>query len=105
MAQTALHKAEHHPLLFRWTTLWVALDLIALMALAFFVRANKNWPEDVVLLKDVEGIRDPVVNFVMHIVGQPGYPPQVYAVVVLIFLILWGFKLKWEAIAEAFAVI
>ena len=106
MVQTVVRNAEqHHPLLFSWSTLWVVLDLIALIALAFFVRANKNWPEDLVLLKDVEGIRDPVFNFIMHIVGQPGYPPQVYAVVVLICLILWWFKLKWEAIAEAFAVI
>lgn len=106
MAQTALRKAEqHHPLLLNWSTALIALDVVALIGLSFFVRVNKNWPEDVVILKIVEGIREPVWNFVMHIVGQPGYPPQVYAVVVLIVLILWLFRLKWEAIAEAFAIV
>lgn len=106
MAQTALRKAEqHHPLLLNWSTLLIALDVVALIGLSFFVRVNKNWPEDVVLLKNVEGIREPVWNFIMHIVGQPGYPPQVYAVVVLIVVILWLFRLKWEAVAEAFAIV
>jgi undecaprenyl-diphosphatase len=106
MAQTALRKTEQRRLLrFNWSTVWVALDLVALIGLSFFVRVNKSWPEDVIVLKDVEGVRQPVFDVIMRIVGQPGYPPQVYAVVVLIFVILWLCKLKWEAISEAFAVI
>jgi undecaprenyl-diphosphatase len=106
MAQTALRKTEQRRLLrFNWSTVWVALDLVALIGLSFFVRVNKSWPEDVIVLKDVEGVREPVFDVIMRIVGQPGYPPQVYAVVVLIFVILWLCKLKWEAISEAFAVI
>ncbi len=106
MAQTALHKAEqHHSVVFRWSTLFALLDALALIGLSLFVRANKNWPEDVTILKDVEGIHESVFNAIMHVVGQPGYPPQVYVVVLLVVVILWLFKLKWEAISEAFTIV
>ena len=106
MAQTALRKAEaHHPPALTWSTVLAALDLVALIGLSFFVQANKNWPEDLVILKDMEGIREPVWNAIMHVVGLPGYPPEVYAVVLLIVVILWAFKLKWEAVSEAFAIV
>jgi undecaprenyl-diphosphatase len=41
----------------------------------------------------------------MRAVGEPGYPPQVYALVVWIIVVLLLTGLKWEAVMEIFATV
>lgn len=83
----------------------VILMTVALAGLSLFVHFNPKPAFDVDATRFVEGIHNALFNLAMHFVGQPGYPPQVYVVVVLMVVILWAFKLKWEALMEVFATV
>lgn len=106
MAQSALQKsASARPLSMTVNIVCTLLAVAALVALSLFVRANPQWPVDLQTTRDVESINAPWFNAIMHTVGLPGYPPQVYVVLVLLLGILWAFKLKWEAVMELYAIV
>jgi membrane-associated phospholipid phosphatase len=83
----------------------VVLASVALLALAFFAHAIPYFGFDLSATRAVQGIHVGAFDALMQIVGAPGYPPQVYVVIVLMLAILWAFKLKWEALAQTFAVL
>jgi membrane-associated phospholipid phosphatase len=99
------HAVSNRALLLTPGAALTALATAALVALSLYVRANPVTPLDLEAMKTVQGIHQDLFNFAMHIVGQPGYPPQVYIVIVIMLVILWAFHLKWEALMEVFATV
>ncbi len=91
-----------HPALF---VIYFILAAILLGALAFYVRATPVDPLDLTITRAVQAFNPPWFNTLMFAVGEPGYPPQVYAWVILAFIVLYAVGLKWEAIAHAFATV
>ncbi len=83
----------------------VGLASLALLVLAWLAHAVPYFGFDLSTTRAVQAIHVGAFDALMRIVAAPGYPPQVYLMVVLMLVILWAFKLKWEALAEVFAVL
>src|SRR5690349_1042119 len=83
----------------------VVLATMALAVLAFFAHEIPYFGYDLSTTRAVQGIHIGAFDALMQIVAAPGYPPQVYILIVVMLVILWAFKLKWEALAEVFAVL
>lgn len=82
---------------------YAVLATLALIALAFEVRINPNLPIDVAATQVVQSVHAGWFDVLMRAVGEPGYPPQVIALVLVILAALYFTGLKWEAVAEMFA--
>ncbi len=85
--------------------LYVVIALVALGALGFAVHTNPLPPIDLSVTRAVQSFNPPWFTALMEGVGEPGYPPQVYFLVVWIFVVLYAFGLKWEAMGHAFGTI
>ena len=83
----------------------VVLATVALAVLAFFAHEIPYFGFDLSTTRAVQGIHIGAFDALMQIVAAPGYPPQVYILIVVMLMILWAFKLKWVALAEVFAVL
>lgn len=83
----------------------VVIATVVLVVLAFFAHEIPYFGFDLSMTRAVQGIHIGAFDALMQIVAAPGYPPQVYVVIVITLVILWVFKLKWEALAEVFAVL
>lgn len=86
-------------------SLYFVLALIALIALSVFVHSNPIPPFDLAASHLVQSVHAGWFDIMMRIVGEPGYPPQVYVLVFWIIIVLYLTGLKWEAVAELFATV
>ena len=108
MAQLAGEHLVHHKRSAASATvegIVVLLAVIAMAALAFAAHTVHYFDIDLAATRAVQGIHSDAFDLVMRLVAAPGYPPQVYGLVALMLVILWAFKLRWEAVSEVFAVI
>lgn len=78
---------------------------VALAALSFMVHTAGPLPIDLAAAHAVQSVQAGWYDIMMRLVGEPGYPPQVYVVVVWIVLVLWLTGLRWEAVSEVFATV
>ncbi len=78
---------------------------IALAALSLMVHAAGPLPIDLAAAHAVQSVQAGWYDIMMRLVGEPGYPPQVYVVVAWIVLVLWLTGLRWEAVSEVFATV
>jgi membrane-associated phospholipid phosphatase len=101
-AEPATRSAWRHPAL---VTVYFILAAILLGALSFYVHTIPLDPLDVAISHAVQSFDPPWLDLFMRTVSEPGYPPQVYVLVVWIFLVLWLGRLKWEAVTHAFGTI
>ncbi|MGE5141111.1 MAG: phosphatase PAP2 family protein [Rudaea sp.] len=85
--------------------LLIIVGLVATGALTFFVYSNPYLPLDASILHSVQSYHPAWYDALMRAVSDPGYPPQVYFIVVWILVVLFAFGLKWEAISHAFATV
>ena len=83
----------------------VVLAIIALAALAFTAHSVRYFDIDLSAARALQSIHAGAFELAMRLVGAPGYPPQVYAEIVIMLGILWAVKLKWEALMEVFATV
>jgi membrane-associated phospholipid phosphatase len=83
----------------------VVLATIALAVLAFTAHTVRYFDIDLSLARALQGIHAGAFELAMNLVGAPGYPPQVYALIVIMLGILLAFKLRWEALMEVFATV
>lgn len=83
----------------------VGLAGLALLGLSWLARSVPYFDIDLRTTRAVQAINLGAFDAAMRIVGAPGYPPQVYLVIVVMLGILWAFKLRREALAEVFAVL
>ncbi len=84
---------------------YVLCASVLLFALAFSAHTTPFFPFDLTLERDIQAVHAGWFDLLMRAVGQPGYPPQVYLVVAAIVVLLFAFGLRWEAAAEAFAIV
>lgn len=78
---------------------------IVLGVLSFAAHSIPYFSWDLTAVRAVQSIQAGWFNLLMQSVGDPGYPPQVYALVVVIILALYFTGCKWEAVAEVFATV
>lgn len=76
---------------------------IALAALAFTLHDAGPLPIDLAASRAVQSVHAGWYDLLMRAVGEPGYPPQVYVLVLLIIGVLYFARLKWETVMEVFA--
>lgn len=76
---------------------------IAFAVLAFAAHNAPYFSFDLEIARRVQGIDTAWFDALMKLVGWPGYPPQVYVVVVLLFLLIWFLVSKWAAVTLAVA--
>ncbi len=78
---------------------------IGLVALSVAVHNTPYFPIDLAAAHAVQSINYGWYDFMMRIVGMPGYPPQVYVLVIWIIGVLYFTGMRWEAVMETFAVV
>jgi membrane-associated phospholipid phosphatase len=83
----------------------VVLAVIAMAALAFAAHSVRYFDIDLSAARALQSIHAGAFDSAMRLVGAPGYPPQVYVEIVVLLVILWAVKLKWEALMEVFATV
>ncbi len=83
----------------------LVLATMALVPLAFAAHTIRYFDWDLAISHAVQGITVPGFDGLMLLIGAPGYPPQVYLLVVVILAALWRARLKWETVCEAFAIV
>ncbi|MCL5951662.1 MAG: phosphatase PAP2 family protein [Chloroflexi bacterium] len=98
--------ASYWPEAQRWLVIaYTILATIALGALSFAAHNAPYFSWDLTATRVVQSVQAGWYNVLMQAVGDPGYPPQVYALVVIIILALYLTGFKWEAMAEVFATV
>ena len=83
----------------------VVLATIALAALSFTAHSVHYFDIDLSVARGVQSIQAGAFDLTMRLVAAPGYPPQVYALIVIMLGILLALKLRWEALMEVFATV
>lgn len=78
---------------------------IALIMLSFAAHVTPYFAFDLVATRVVQSVHAGWYDLLMRAVGEVGYPPQVYVLVLVIVLSLYFTGLKWEAVAEVFAIV
>ena len=85
--------------------LFVVAASIGLMALAVAAHTTHYFNVDLLIAQAVQSIQVPGFDLLLRGVGWPGYPPQLYVGLVLIFLVLFFFVSRWAAMAHLFATV
>lgn len=106
---TSRREAERHQILDRdqhWIVVgYVILATLALFALSVYIYNNPLLPYDLEVSRTVQSIKASWYDVALRFVGEAGYPPQVYALVFWIILVLYLTGLKWEAVMQIFATV
>ncbi len=85
--------------------LYAVAAFFGLVALSIGAHYNPYFPIDLQAARVVQSVHAGWYDVLMRIVGMPGYPPQVYVLVVLIIGVLYSTGMRWEAVMETFAVV
>jgi membrane-associated phospholipid phosphatase len=91
----------------RWLIVWIyfVAAIVALVALSFMVRGAGPLPIDLAASHLIQSYHAGWYDVLLRAVGEPGYPPQVYVLLVWVFLVLFFTRLKWELAMEVFATV
>jgi membrane-associated phospholipid phosphatase len=84
---------------------YVIIAGIVLAVLAIAVHTTHYFDVDLVIARAVQSIQAPWFDLLMRGVGWPGYPPQLYVGLALIFLVLFFLVSRWAAMAHLFATV
>lgn len=85
--------------------LLVIVACIGLAVLAVAAHTTHYFDIDLVIARAVQSIQAPWFDLLMRGVGWPGYPPQLYVGLALIFLVLFFYVSRWAAMAHLFATV
>ncbi|MGB8644818.1 MAG: phosphatase PAP2 family protein [Anaerolineae bacterium] len=85
--------------------LYLIVAGIGLMVLALAAHTTPYFDVDLVVARAVQSIQAPWFDLLMRGVGWPGYPPQLYVGLALIFLILFFYASRWAAVSHLFATV
>ncbi|HZQ05816.1 MAG TPA: phosphatase PAP2 family protein [Anaerolineae bacterium] len=83
----------------------VAIAIVAIGVLAFAAHTTPYWDFDLSIAHALQSIQAPWFDALMHGVGIPGYPPQVYVWLAVVLLGLWFTGRRWEAVSLLFVTI
>lgn len=86
-----------------WSTVLVVLAVIAFAALALAAHNTPYFDFDLTITRAVQAVQSSAWMTFLALIGLPGYPPQVYVLVVALLLALWFGGARWEAVAVLFA--
>jgi membrane-associated phospholipid phosphatase len=76
------------------------LLIIAISILTFFAKRIAFFPLDLEITRTFQNITNPFVSGLMSVVSWAGNSPQAFIIPVIIIGLLYGFGLRWEAIAS-----
>ncbi len=96
---------EYAPIQKAIVWIFVVVAMLGLAGLSFAAHTTPYFPLDLAAAHAVQSIHAGWYDFMMQIVGQPGYPPQVYVLVLWIVGVLWFTGLRWESVSEVFAIV
>lgn len=85
--------------------LYVIIAGVALALLAVAAHTTHYFDVDLLIARAVQSIQAPWFDLLMRGVGWPGYPPQLYIGLALIFLVLFFLVSRWAAVAHLFATV
>jgi undecaprenyl-diphosphatase len=80
------------------------LLIIAFSILTFLAKRTAFFPLDLKITQTFQNITNPFVSRLMSVVSWAGDSPQAFIIPVIIIGLLYGFGLKWEAIASLLTV-
>jgi membrane-associated phospholipid phosphatase len=84
---------------------YVIIAGIGLAVLAIAAHTTHYFNVDLLIARAVQSIQAPWFDLLMRGVGWPGYPPQLYVGLALIFLVLFFVVSRWAAVAHLFATV
>jgi membrane-associated phospholipid phosphatase len=84
---------------------WIFRSVLLIFAggfagLTFLVKTIPSFAIDLQITRDIQLINFPAFNLLMSLISWPGFSPQSILIVGLIILTIYGFGLKWEAMAS-----
>lgn len=85
--------------------LYVIIAGVGLTVLAVAAHTTHYFDIDLLIARSVQSIQAPWFDLLMRGVGWPGYPPQLYVGLALIFLVLFFLVSRWAAVAYLFATV
>jgi membrane-associated phospholipid phosphatase len=85
--------------------LYVIVAGFSLVALGVAAHTTHYFGVDLLIAQAVQSIQAPWFDLLMRGVGWPGYPPQLYVGLALIFLVLFFYVSRWAAMAHLFATV
>lgn len=85
--------------------IYVVFATLALGLLTVTIRQAGPLAIDLRASQVVQSVHAAWYDLLMRAVGEPGYPPQVYPLVIWIIVVLFLTGLKWEAVSEIFATV
>ncbi len=84
---------------------YVIIAGVGLAALAIAAHTTQYFNVDLSIARVVQSIQAPWFDLLMRGVGWPGYPPQLYIGLALIFLVLFFLVSRWAAVTHLFATV
>jgi len=90
-------------LLSRRSQLALLLLIAAFVGLTALVASTSTQGVDLSITRAVQTVSSPFVGSLMAVISWPGYVPQSIVIAALIVLLLYGFGLRWEALAALIA--
>ncbi len=85
--------------------IYVLAALFALVALSIGAHYTSCFSIDLAAARAVQSVHAGWYDLLMRMIGMPGYPPQVYLLVIWIIGVLYFTGMRWEAVMETFAVV
>lgn len=89
----------------RWSWIYLLLASIAFAALAFAAHITPYFDFDLTIARAVQSMQAGWFDGLMRVASWPGYPLQIYVVIVLILLVLFFHVSRWAAVANIFATV
>lgn len=83
----------------------VMIALLGFTAFAFAAHTTPYFDFDLRIARAVQSIHAAWFDLLMRAVGLPGYPPQVYVLVLIGLIILWFAGARWQAVSFFFAAV
>jgi membrane-associated phospholipid phosphatase len=85
------------------STVWLILAVVALTALAFAAHTTPYFGIDLAIAHSAQSVQAQWFAALMQVVDWPGFPPQVYGEIALLFLFLYLTHRRWEAVCLAYS--
>lgn len=71
----------------------------AFALLTFLVKTRPSFALDLQITKVIQSLDAPLFSWLMSLVSWPGFSPQAMIITGLVVLLIYGFGLRWEALA------
>lgn len=85
--------------------IYVVVASIALVVLGIAAHTTHYFNIDLLISRAVQSVKVPGYDVLLNGIGWPGFPPQLYVFLAIIFVILFFFVSRWASMAHLFATV